>query len=73
MDDDGKVIEPSMEYLSVVTRCPAFVFNHNVRSWTVMDSCSQPLPFKCDIRPRHSGVKALIRAAIDSDGEGMDT
>lgn len=50
VDNDGKVIEPSMEYLSAVT--------------------SQPLPFKCDISPRHPGVKGLIRAAIDSDGDG---
>jgi hypothetical protein len=59
--EDGQVIEPTYEYFAGMVVCVPCFLNCQTDS---LYRNSQPLPFKCSIKPRSEKAAALIKASL---------
>ncbi|KAG5637844.1 hypothetical protein H0H81_002981 [Sphagnurus paluster] len=69
VDDNGKIIEPSYEYVSALVRYATYPrapgFSFLMKNYITVPS--SPLPFKCSIKPRSPQAESLIRATTNAE------
>lgn len=58
--EDGKIIEPAVEFTSGTIRYVFVFFPRLFNSAWLTYTCSHPKPFKCSIKPRSAKAEALI-------------